>query len=53
MELDSKCEGGAGNTGIKLELMWLPILGDDKRCHLIAGVIREPGSCFLFRKKRS
>ena len=30
MELDSKCKGGVGNTGLKLELMQMPILGDDK-----------------------
>jgi hypothetical protein len=29
MELDSKCEGGGGNTGIKLELMSLPTIGND------------------------
>jgi hypothetical protein len=41
MELDSKREGGAGNNGVKLELMWLPTIGNDKRCRLIAGVIRD------------
>ena len=42
--LDSKCKGRAETQAFQkhnLELMWLPLLGNDKQCRLIAGVIRD------------
>ena len=41
IKLDCKCKGGAGNTGIKLELMTLPTIGNNKGCHLITRVTRD------------